>query len=192
MPTSEANTPPPQQSPPPPSDPTGGLAVLLPVILGFREGLLALNSINPLTASATVIHFAEGPNQPSKDGPLPASKKSIEDMPKVKITEETDLKSESSCAICLGEYEVGGEAKEMPCKHRYHPGCIEKWLGIHGLCPVCRYEMPVEEDGDGGSKGSEGESRREQGEIRISIFYGISSEGGSTDDGSSTEDMEID
>ncbi|KAE9449282.1 hypothetical protein C3L33_18812, partial [Rhododendron williamsianum] len=146
----------------------------------------------PIDSLATVIRFAEGPNQPSKDGPLPASKKSIEDMPTVKITEETDLKSESSCAICLGEYEVGGEAKEMPCRHRYHSGCIEKWLGIHGSCPVCRCEMPVEEDGDGGSKGSEGESRREQGEIRISIFYVRSNEGGATDDRSLAEDMEID
>lgn len=76
----------------------------------------------------------------NKEGPAPASKASIEAMPAVKVTEEG-----TECSICLTEFEVGGEVKEMPCKHKYHSDCIEKWLGIHGSCPVCRYKMPVEE-----------------------------------------------
>lgn len=35
--------------------------------------------------------------------------------------------------------------KEMPCGHRYHGDCIEKWLCMHGSCPVCRYRMPEED-----------------------------------------------
>ncbi|KAM7506767.1 hypothetical protein LguiA_017220 [Lonicera macranthoides] len=76
----------------------------------------------------------------NKEGPAPASKASIEAMPAVKVTEEG-----TECSICLTEFEVGGEVKEMPCKHKYHSDCIEKWLGIHGSCPVCRYKMPVDE-----------------------------------------------
>ncbi|XP_047312318.1 E3 ubiquitin-protein ligase MPSR1-like [Impatiens glandulifera] len=75
-----------------------------------------------------------------KSGPLPASKASIDAMPVVEVTEE----SLEECPICLSEYEIGGELKEMPCKHRFHMGCIEKWLGMNGSCPVCRYSMPVE------------------------------------------------
>ncbi|XP_059670350.1 E3 ubiquitin-protein ligase MPSR1-like [Cornus florida] len=141
----------------------------------------------------------------NKDGPLPASKASIEAMPAVNITEG---EGGSQCAICLAEYEVGGEAKEMPCKHRYHSGCIEKWLGIHGSCPVCRYKMPVEEEEDDSGKGGDGddEGRRRRrgvdGEIRIGLFVGggdgrTSGTGPANgsdngDDGSSTQDLDID
>jgi hypothetical protein len=76
-------------------------------------------------------------------GPLPASRVSIEVMPRVAVTKEEVV--EKDCAICLDGYEVGGEAREMPCKHRFHSGCIERWLGLHGSCPVCRFAMPVEE-----------------------------------------------
>lgn len=75
----------------------------------------------------------------NKEGPLPASKSAINELPTVKVPEEED------CVICLSEYD---EAKELPCKHRFHSDCIMKWLGIHGSCPVCRYEMPVDEKED--------------------------------------------
>ncbi|KAG6396057.1 hypothetical protein SASPL_142195 [Salvia splendens] len=58
---------------------------------------------------------------PGKEGPLPATKASIESLPVVQVSEE--------CAICLAEYE---EAKEMPCRHRFHADCIDRWLGMHG------------------------------------------------------------
>ncbi|XP_052198100.1 E3 ubiquitin-protein ligase MPSR1-like [Diospyros lotus] len=123
--------------------------------------------INSFIGSLVVIQGSENAGGLSKGGPLPASKAAIEALPVVKITEEEE--EESECAICLAEYEVGGEAKEMPCKHRFHPGCIEKWLGIHGSCPVCRFMMPVEERNDRkGGEGGEGNG----GEIRISFFFG--------------------
>ncbi|VFQ72350.1 unnamed protein product [Cuscuta campestris] len=87
-----------------------------------------------------------------KEGRPPASKASIDALRSVEISEGGE---KSECAICLEEFQV---AREMPCGHRFHKDCIEKWLGIHGSCPVCRYEMPVEEaekseDGRGGRRG---------------------------------------
>ncbi|XP_059298096.1 E3 ubiquitin-protein ligase MPSR1-like [Lycium ferocissimum] len=82
------------------------------------------------------------------EGPvLPATKASIEALPVVEIDEAIDL---TECAICLLEFQPGGQAKEMPCQHRYHSNCINKWLRIHGSCPVCRYVMPLDHKrGDG-------------------------------------------
>ncbi|KAH7851054.1 hypothetical protein Vadar_006735 [Vaccinium darrowii] len=114
--------------------------------------------LNPITRSVILIEGALTSGQSIKDGALPASKASIEAMPVVKVTE---LGFE--CAICLGECGVGEEVKEMPCKHSYHSGCIEKWLGIHGSCPVCRFKMPVEEEGQGNKKGGEEVEEEEDG-----------------------------
>lgn len=106
--------------------------------------------INPLTQGMIVIEGGDGSSLDrlmrdlmNKDGQPPASKDSIEEMPVVEIETEGE---EEECVICLEQWENGGKAKQMPCKHRFHGECIEKWLNIHGSCPVCRYKMPVEKN----------------------------------------------
>lgn len=106
-----------------------------------------------------------------KDGPPPASKSSIEAIPGVEIREG----DEGECVICLEEWVKGGIVKEMPCKHKFHGRCIEKWLGMHGSCPVCRFAMPAEADDvakKGEERGSGGERRRGQREIWVSFSIG--------------------
>ncbi|KAG5232239.1 hypothetical protein OIU76_004916 [Salix suchowensis] len=93
----------------------------------------------------------------NKNGQPPASKASIEAMPSVEIGEDN---KDGECVICLEEWESGAIVRKMPCKHRFHGNCVEKWLKIHGNCPVCRYEMPVDEEDlgkkrDGGDEGRE-------------------------------------
>ncbi|XP_051119994.1 E3 ubiquitin-protein ligase MPSR1-like [Andrographis paniculata] len=86
----------------------------------------------------------------SMEGPSPASKASIESLPAVRITDPN-----WECAICLTEYEVKGEecVKEMPCRHKFHANCINKWLGIRGSCPVCRLVMPAAESKESVERG---------------------------------------
>ena len=47
-------------------------------------------------------------------------------------------------SICLEGFEVCGEARVMPCKHRFHSACIENWLRVRWTCPLCRFVMPLE------------------------------------------------
>ena len=82
-------------------------------------------------------HLAE--NDPNRYGTPPAQKEAIEAMPTVKIEENLQ------CSVCLDDFEAGSEAKEMPCKHKFHSGCILPWLELHSSCPVCRYQMPADE-----------------------------------------------
>ncbi|PWA78385.1 Zinc finger, RING/FYVE/PHD-type [Artemisia annua] len=79
------------------------------------------------------------PLNPDKQGPLPASKSAIESLQTVMSAPEDE-----DCPICLTEF-GGGEVKEMECKHMFHKECVEKWLGVSATCPVCRYQMPVDE-----------------------------------------------
>ncbi|OAY72997.1 E3 ubiquitin-protein ligase RING1 [Ananas comosus] len=92
-----------------------------------------------------------GEGDPSKYGTPPARKEAVEAMPRVRVEEA------ATCAVCLEELAVGEEAREMPCAHRFHGACIVPWLGLHGSCPVCRYQMPVEEEAKEPSNGGGGE-----------------------------------
>ncbi|KAL2349235.1 hypothetical protein Fmac_003235 [Flemingia macrophylla] len=100
----------------------------------FTQGMVVIDG--PSTLEALLRGLGGG-----KGGRPPASRESIEGLPSVEVEEGC---GDLECVVCLEEFGVGGVAKEMPCKHKFHSGCIEKWLGIHGSCPVCRYEMPVE------------------------------------------------
>uniref|UniRef100_A0A1D1Y2Q5 RING-type E3 ubiquitin transferase n=1 Tax=Anthurium amnicola TaxID=1678845 RepID=A0A1D1Y2Q5_9ARAE len=92
-------------------------------------------------------HLAE--NDPNHYGTPPAQKEAVEALPMVKIEEKL------SCTVCLEDFDLGAEAKEMPCKHSFHTGCILPWLELHSSCPVCRFQIPADEsknaNGSGGS-----------------------------------------
>ncbi|KAG8657699.1 E3 ubiquitin-protein ligase SIRP1 [Manihot esculenta] len=82
-------------------------------------------------------HLAE--NDPNRYGTPPAQKEAIEALPTVTIKETFQ------CSVCLDDFEIGTEAKEMPCKHKFHSSCILPWLELHSSCPVCRFQLPADE-----------------------------------------------
>lgn len=84
-------------------------------------------------------------NDPNRYGTPPASKSAIEGLPNIKITEELLASDSSQCAVCKDTFELGEEAKQIPCKHIYHSDCIIPWLELHNSCPVCRYELPTDD-----------------------------------------------
>ncbi|KAL1803994.1 hypothetical protein DCAR_0935683 [Daucus carota subsp. sativus] len=46
-----------------------------------------------------------------------------------------------SCVICRLDYEEGDTLTLLSCKHSYHPECIDNWLRINKVCPVCSAEV---------------------------------------------------
>ncbi|RZR97576.1 hypothetical protein BHM03_00026795 [Ensete ventricosum] len=109
--------------------------------LGTRSGLDLL-----------LQHLAE--NDPNRYGTPPARKEALDAMPTVKVEENT------SCPVCLEDMDVGAEAREMPCKHKFHGECILPWLELHSSCPLCRFQLPADESkvpsaGGGGSNTGE-------------------------------------
>ncbi|XP_010487098.1 PREDICTED: E3 ubiquitin-protein ligase CIP8-like [Camelina sativa] len=86
-------------------------------------------------------------------GTPPATKEAVESLGVVKI--EDGL---LQCTVCLDDFEIGMEAKEMPCKHKFHSDCLLPWLELHSSCPVCRYLLPTGDD-DGEPK-TDGEALR--------------------------------
>ncbi|KAI4382825.1 hypothetical protein MLD38_008737 [Melastoma candidum] len=98
----------------------------------------------------------------------PASKAAIEGMPVVEISGD-HVTSELHCAVCKEVFELGCDAREMPCKHIYHKDCILPWLAMRNSCPVCRFELPVDgnESSREHSSGRAGENGRRVMEERV-------------------------
>ncbi|WOL00703.1 E3 ubiquitin-protein ligase [Canna indica] len=98
---------------------------------GFQR---LLNQLGQMEANGTGGRGFEHP---------PASKAAIESMPTIEIVDDHII-MESFCAVCKDPFELGTEAREMPCKHIYHEDCIFPWLLLRNSCPVCRHEMPTD------------------------------------------------
>uniref|UniRef100_A0A1D1YWC5 E3 ubiquitin-protein ligase At4g11680 n=1 Tax=Anthurium amnicola TaxID=1678845 RepID=A0A1D1YWC5_9ARAE len=45
------------------------------------------------------------------------------------------------CCICLAKYADNEELRELPCAHFFHKDCVDKWLKINALCPLCKAEV---------------------------------------------------
>ncbi|KAJ8759734.1 hypothetical protein K2173_009835 [Erythroxylum novogranatense] len=129
-------------------------------------------------------------------GPPPATRSSIDAMPTIKISQR-HLRSDSHCPVCKDKFELGSEARQMPCSHIYHSDCIVPWLAQHNSCPVCRQELPPQRANSSRSfqsstshSGSSNYSGRENGrEGRRNPFsylwpFHRSSNSGSNQDGS--------
>ncbi|KAF3781933.1 E3 ubiquitin-protein ligase, partial [Nymphaea thermarum] len=58
------------------------------------------------------------------------------------------------CPICLEGFDTDREARETPCRHRYHKDCINKWLENHNTCLVCRFQMPLVEENNSAAGGA--------------------------------------
>lgn len=57
-----------------------------------------------------------------------------EDLPLVEI----QVTDGQGCAICLSEYELGEEVKQLQCEHKFHEDCLKEWSNEHDTCPLCR------------------------------------------------------
>jgi hypothetical protein len=41
------------------------------------------------------------------------------------------------CSICTEDFEKGQDVRVLPCKHSFHPACIDPWLlNVSGTCPL--------------------------------------------------------
>ena len=46
-----------------------------------------------------------------------------------------------TCNICITDYEEGDSYRVLPCGHRFHIECVDKWLRSTSLrCPLCNHD----------------------------------------------------
>ena len=53
---------------------------------------------------------------------------------------------ENACPVCKEEFVLSEECLLMPCEHHFHKDCLIPWLKERNSCPVCRYELPTDDE----------------------------------------------
>lgn len=64
----------------------------------------------------------------------------IASLPSVNYKTQSNLDADP-CVICRLEFEEGDTLTVLSCKHSYHSECINNWLKINKVCPVCSTEV---------------------------------------------------
>ncbi|KAJ8510096.1 hypothetical protein OPV22_000530 [Ensete ventricosum] len=120
--------------------------LLPPVVRHLQQGSPTASSpVSGGLISEPPMSLSRYPPHPFPSGCRSATKTDVlEDIPVFvygdgRSPAEADAKE--SCAICLDNFEAGGEVGMMPrCGHMFHPPCIKKWwlFADCKTCPLCR------------------------------------------------------
>ena len=51
---------------------------------------------------------------------------------------DLNIPESKDCSICLEKLIDDDIEIELPCKHRFHVYCIQRWVDINKNCPLCR------------------------------------------------------
>uniref|UniRef100_A0A7S2SC38 RING-type domain-containing protein n=1 Tax=Rhizochromulina marina TaxID=1034831 RepID=A0A7S2SC38_9STRA len=65
---------------------------------------------------------------------------------------------DTTCPICLGTFEKDMEVRVLPCKHFFHPQCVDEWLRLNSTCPSCRLDI-TSPPGEQGRRSDSGADR---------------------------------
>ena len=94
----------------------------------LRQALLPpMPAPTPMPAPAPMPSPA--PMPAAAAAPMPAAA-----LPAVNVTVIVQI-----CGICLDEMNVG---RYLICGHRFHEGCVNRWLRRSRTCPMCRTPQP--------------------------------------------------
>lgn len=97
------------------------------------HGLAAVNEMtlkSLVSLVSNLIGLAEG--QRNKDAPLPSY--------------ITNFNEDCWCCVCLSRLKARDEIRVLPCSHKFHKICVNRWLkGHHKTCPLCRFSLVAED-----------------------------------------------
>lgn len=49
-----------------------------------------------------------------------------------------DTSHQTTCMVCLCEFQDGEACRRLPCRHVFHTSCVDEWLRRCTDCPICK------------------------------------------------------
>ncbi|CAL4067735.1 unnamed protein product [Meganyctiphanes norvegica] len=141
-------TAPPPPPPPPPLPNAAAAAATYPGILLHFLAMLSHPSlhhysvVDPVPAEApdtenyeALLHLAERLGEAKPRGLI---KTVIDQLPSYRYTGEKCDTKQTTCVICMSDFEIRQMLRVLPCLHEFHTKCVDKWLKSNRTCPICR------------------------------------------------------
>ncbi|XP_049763066.1 RING finger protein 44-like isoform X1 [Schistocerca gregaria] len=82
-----------------------------------------------------LLHLAERLGEAKPRG---LAKIEIEQLPSYKFNADTHHGDQTSCVVCMCDFEARQMLRVLPCSHEFHAKCVDKWLKSNRTCPICR------------------------------------------------------
>jgi len=70
--------------------------------------------------------------------PKGLSKSNIEQLPSYRFAGGDNDGSQTTCVVCMSDFELRQSLRVLPCGHEFHSKCVDKWLKTNRTCPICR------------------------------------------------------
>lgn len=82
-------------------------------------------------------------DEEARPPPRAASEAVITRLPIVIHRPELTQDSQTTCAVCICEFEGGEQLRQLPCGHKFHMDCIDTWLRRNKACPLCLHDAEL-------------------------------------------------
>ncbi|XP_019052944.1 PREDICTED: E3 ubiquitin-protein ligase At1g63170-like isoform X2 [Nelumbo nucifera] len=113
-------------------------------ILGFREDLTQTRGATSESINSLPTYKFKLKKTQNRDGRETVNSEGVGEGGVLAAGTEKErvISGEDAvCCICLARYANNDELRELPCSHFFHRECVDKWLKINALCPLCKSDV---------------------------------------------------
>ena len=99
-----------------------------------KSALLKRWSVKELAREVKANQTSKCPHSKAKfKGPPPLEK---EELVEVVLS----LRGDPMCSVCFEQFVEDEYVRVLPCGHRYHIECVDRWLASKSIrCPICQH-----------------------------------------------------
>lgn len=105
---------------------------------GFTEEIHISGRNQPLILADILMRIEGLIENSSRNQPRGVGDTRLNDFTTLEINRN---KRQELCSICLDNYDLDFESRQLPCQHYFHKKCIDRWLSNNTTCPICKLNL---------------------------------------------------